>query len=115
MADHPNEPKSQDLAILCGPTEDGAGVKVLRARPGQIEAGEVRPMKEGRPLAGEVVRLVPRKDAPLVCDVEVVHGAAEVAEMTGRPAVVATRAFRDNWERIFGAPEPEGAPDPTLN
>ncbi len=97
-----------DVVLMHGPTDDGAGSKVLRARPGRIEAGEVRPMTEGRPLTpgGEVVRLERRADARGLFDVHVDYkvpekNGAPSNAMTG-PAQVATRAYRDSWDRTFG-------------
>jgi hypothetical protein len=99
-----------DVVLMHGPTEDGEGARVLRARPGRIDAGEVRPMREGRPLAGgEIVRLERRADAPAVFDVRVecVIPAPAAGKGTSRseggPAQVATRAYRDNWELTFGS------------
>jgi hypothetical protein len=105
-----------DVVLLAGATDDGEGAKVLRARSGCIEAGEVRPLREGRPLAagGEVVRLSPRSEAPALYDVRVEHVVdvpeSHVARAQSRkepsrnkPAQVATRAYRDSWERTFGA------------
>jgi hypothetical protein len=102
---HPKKRASNDVALLYAPTEDGKGARVLRSRAGVLEAGEVRPMKEGEPIQrGEVVKLTPREDAACVCDVEVVHQppAAE-ADAGGRPAQVATEGYRSNWDRIFGS------------
>jgi hypothetical protein len=110
---------SQDVALLYAPTEDGTGARILRARNGTIETGEVRPAKEGQPLnKGELVRLRPRSETPNICDVEVVyrekpaadrapsaHGGAQpesVAAGLSGPAQVATESYRDNWDRIFG-------------
>ncbi len=99
-----------DVVMLHGPTEDGAGSKVLRARPGRIEAGEVRPMVEGKALVpgGEVVRLERRPDATGLFDVRVDYKVPEKADvaastpsLTG-PAQVATPAYRDSWDRTFG-------------
>jgi hypothetical protein len=99
-----------DVVLMHGPTDDGEGARVLRARPGRLDSGEVRPMREGRPLAtgGEVVRLEQRPDAPSLFDVQVectVPGAAPAprAESHGGPAQVATPAYRDNWDFTFGA------------
>jgi hypothetical protein len=105
-----------DVVLLAGATDDGEGAKVLRARSGRVEAGEVRPLREGRPLVtgGEVVRLSPRTEAPALYDVRVEHvvegavagdTAGEPAKPAARskPAQVATRAYRDSWERTFGA------------
>ena len=105
MAD---DEKRSDVVLLGGPTEDGEGVHVLRAREDRLETGEVRPLKEGQPLlSGEVVKLVPRAQSR-VCDVEVLAkiGKKDGAQATeqGGPAQVATRAYRESWERIFGEP-----------
>lgn len=99
-----------DVVLMHGATEDGEGAQVLRARPGRIETGEVRPMLEGRPLApgGEIVRLERRKDAPAFFDVhvecKVPTGCADPARTTtaGGPAQVATQAYRESWSRTFG-------------
>jgi hypothetical protein len=100
-----------DVVLLHGATDDGEGARVLRARPGRIDAGEVRPMREGRPLVagGEVVRLERRADAPALFDVRVectvpvgarTEPAATPAQ--GGPPQVATRAYRESWELTFG-------------
>jgi hypothetical protein len=98
-----------DVVLLHGPTDDGGGSKVLRARPGRIEAGEVRPVAEGRPLApgGEVVRLEQRTDAKALYDVHVDYKVpdadAEPPSSRSGPAQVATPAYRASWDRTFGA------------
>ncbi len=106
-----------DVVLMHGATDDGAGTKVLRARPGRLEAGEVRPMKSGAPLApgGDVVRLSPRSESPALFDVHVECKVPEEAPAKaegnpgGRtgPAQVATSAYRESWERIFRPDEDE--------
>ncbi len=96
-----------DVVMLAGKTPDGEGARVVRARPDRVEAGEVRPMKEGRPLTGgEVVRLEQRKDAPALYDVHVEHEVQPAAARTAHngPAQVATAEYRASWERTFGRP-----------
>jgi hypothetical protein len=103
-----------DVVLMGGATDDGEGARVLRARPGRIDTGEVRPMRDGRPIAsGEVVRLERRADSRALFDV---HVECVVPETTaaenvqpspssrseGGPPQVATRAYRDNWEVTFG-------------
>jgi hypothetical protein len=90
-----------DVVLLHSPTEDGGGVRVVRARQGQVEVGEVRPLADGKPITGEVVTLQPRPDAPRVCDVSVQYTQKE-GRATAGPAQVATEAYRDNWEATFG-------------
>ena len=95
-----------DVVVLRGKTPDGEGTHVLRARPGRIEAGQVRPMREGVPLtSGEVVSLKPREDAPACFDVKVEHVVEAPAGNAahGGPAQVATSEYRESWERTFGS------------
>jgi hypothetical protein len=99
-----------DVVVMHGPTDDGEGTRVLRARPGRVEPGEVRPMREGRPVAagGEIVRLEQRADAPALFDVHVDYVVpAAVAPPKDRPQdgppQVATPAYRENWELTFGS------------
>jgi hypothetical protein len=105
-ADRQQDGDSFDVVLVHGKTTDGEGACVLRARPGKLEAGEVRPLRHGRPVgAGEIVSLTPRQESPDVYDVKTVcelpAGAAR-APSEG-PAQVATDAYRDAWERTFGA------------
>lgn len=99
--------KGTDVVLLGPPTQDGAGVHVLRAREERIETGELRALQEGKPIVGEIVSLRPRKENPRICDVE--HSYSP-SEQKG-PAQVATKAYRDNWEEIFG----ESKRDRSLN
>jgi hypothetical protein len=116
----PKKRASLDVALLYAPTDDGKGARVLRARDGLLEAGEVRPVKDGQPIhRGEVVKLTPRAGAPCLCDIEVLHQTAPTdavghtsesdaaaklptADAGGRPAQVASEDYRMNWDRIFG-------------
>jgi hypothetical protein len=99
---------SLDVVLLQGPTDDGEGAHVIRARGDQVEAGEVRPLREGKPLApsGEIVQLVPRRESPCLFDVRVQHALSqtprEEPRPQGGPAQVATSAYRESWERTFG-------------
>ncbi len=112
----PDEP-APDVVYLHSPTEDGDGVRVLRARQGKVEVGEVRPIEEGKPLSGELVTLRPREGTPRVCDVKVEYTPepdprAARADATKGPAQVATAKYRDNWEAIFGGRPVHGAKKP---
>jgi hypothetical protein len=107
----PESAESFDVVMIHGKTDDGGGAKVLRARPGRLDAGEVRPMQDGKPLgSGEIVRLERRQrdqgsdDAPALFDVHVEHTLETPASVrtTDKPAQVATREYRESWERTFG-------------
>jgi hypothetical protein len=117
---------SYDLAYLHDPTEDGKGTKILRLRRGRVETAEVRPAHDGKPLNDqELVRLHPRKQTPRICDVEVLHEASAVGaeneqeKATSGPARVSSRAYRDNWDRVFavesGETDDETGGDYSLN
>lgn len=98
---------SSDVVLVHGVTEDKKGLKVLRAREEGIEAGEVRPLEEGKSITGDLVRLKPRAGAPYLCDVETElslsrESSSQASQSTrGRPAQVATANYRDNWDAIF--------------
>jgi hypothetical protein len=98
---------SSDVVLIGPPTADGGGVHVLRARNERIEAGELRGVQEGKPLTGEIVTLKPRDGNARICDVtdSYVSPAQVTAPALGHkgPARVATAAYRDGWDSIFGA------------
>lgn len=87
-----------DVVLIYGQSEDGKEYGVLRQRGAEIEAGSIRPLDEGKPIHGEVVRLKPREESPALFDVEVQHDARP---STGRPAKVATEQYRKGWESIW--------------
>lgn len=89
-------------------SNDGETLGVLRAREDRLEAGVVRKLKEGESIMGELVRLKPRPEFPLLCDVEVevpsrtAQASAPPKLREGRPAQVATPSYRANWDAIWG-------------
>jgi hypothetical protein len=110
---------AEDVALVCGLSEDGQGVEIIRKRGDRLESGTVRRLEEGKPIHGEVVRLRPRPHAPFVCDVEVEFatpsrdggaqedkaGRAGDAHTLGAgsgPAQVATESYRKNWDAVYG-------------
>jgi hypothetical protein len=102
----PTVTSTEDVLFAYAPTADGEGARVLRKREERIETGELRPMKEGKPIVGEVVKLKAREGQPQLHDVEVL--AKVDAEQGGGaphkgPAQVATEEYRASWDRVFGA------------
>jgi len=125
--------KSKDLLLVKGPTEDGSGVHVIRARPEQFELGTMRPLEDGRPLDGEVVRVSgTHPDCPFLYEVDTEFCTSEAttpadrastekappppaATATARsagPPQVASAAYRRNWDAIWNRPTKRG---PVLN
>ena len=109
MSGKRRQKRPRDLAILQGPTEDGRGARVLRWKDGEISAGEVRPAREGEPIADrELVKLTPLGDGSgPVCEVEVLNAPstheASKDRPTHGPVRVATDSYRKNWSTVFGA------------
>lgn len=102
-----------DVALIHGRTEDGRGLRILRRRQDRIEAGAVMPLEPGKPIVGEVVRLEPRKESPLLCDVHVEYTPPQESRPTTTgPAQVATEQYRQNWDLVFGGARKS---DPALN
>jgi hypothetical protein len=96
-------PRVKDVAILVHPTEDQEGFHVLRRRDedSPVEVGTIRPLREGRPIDGEVVSLHQRKDFALAFDVKV--EVADQRATSGGPAQVATDQYRAGWDQIWGS------------
>ena len=86
--------------LVYGASDDGRGYEVLRQRGDELQAGRLRPLHDGKPIHGEVVRLEPRKESPALFDVEVQHDARVAS---GRPAQVATDEYRKGWESIWSS------------
>jgi hypothetical protein len=89
---------SADMLFVYGKTDDDA-YSVLRRRGEAVELGAIRGLEEGRPIHGEVVRLLARAEHPLLFDVDVV---AETQPARSGPAQVATDEYRAGWELAFG-------------
>jgi hypothetical protein len=101
----PPQPK-QDVVFVHSPSEAGEGLRVIRKRDDVIELGEIRPVQEGKPLHGDLVKLKPRKDNDRLFDVEVLASREELGQPAARghagPAQVASDTYRENWDAIFG-------------
>jgi len=106
------------VVLVHGVTEDGAGLRVLRAREDRVEQGALRPLVEGHAIHGDVVRPRQRREHPFVFDVDTVlpaPGSPAATEATPPtraakgPPQVASASYRDNWDRIWPSrhgPEP---------
>jgi hypothetical protein len=120
------QPARTDTLLIHGVSEDGESFAVLRARDDRLEAGIVRKVKDGEPLHGELLRLTPRAESPLVCDVEVQYAPPGVAAANldaaadaphtpklkhGGPAQVATSSYRANWDAIWSKPVKANQPN----
>ncbi len=98
MSESGDSDRDEDVVLLHSPTEAGDGIRVVRKRQDTIELGELRPMKEGQPIHGEVVRLTQRAEGEMLFDCEVLvpsqarKDAAPPALGTGAPGAGAAAA-----------------------
>ena len=90
----------EDVVLIHGRADDGA-LKILRKKGDELSAGELRPLETGKPIQGDVLKLRPRKEMPLLCDVEeeVKLPSTPRAE---KPAKVASDQYRAGWEKLWG-------------
>ena len=106
--------RKKDLALVFGPSVDGEGLNVLRRRAGStaVEAGTLRPLREGRAIVGEVVRLEQREEAPFLfdCETDEELSTREPQSLAGPPQV-ATEQYRRGWDAIWGPRERPSAPN----
>lgn len=109
--------RNTDVVLMHSRTKDGEGIRALRSRSSRLEMAEIRPLKQGKPIiGGEVVRLHPREESPLLCDVEVQYRAEDHdASAHAGPAQVASDKYRRNWDVIFGDPRTRASSKRTLN
>jgi hypothetical protein len=129
MSESDESDRDEDVVLLHSPTESGDGIHVVRKRKDTIEVGELRPMKEGQPIHGEVVRLTQRSENENLfdCEVMVPSPTRKAPELPAAPAAsaapktpapeeptgvqhkgpprVATDAYRGGWDAIFGKRE----------
>ena len=97
--------REKDLALVFGQSEDGEELHVLRRRAASatVEAGTLRPLREGRAITGEVLRLSQRDEAPFLFDCETDEELSTVRSQPGGPPQVATDEYRRGWDAIWGS------------
>ena len=107
--------RKKDLALVFGPAADGDGLNVLRRRAGSsvVEAGTLRPLREGRAITGEVVHLEPREEAPFLfdCETDEELSTTTPSQALAGPPQVATEEYRRGWDAIWGPRERPSAPN----
>jgi hypothetical protein len=115
------DPPARELVLVGGRNHESGGYRVLRQRADTVEVGELRAMREGQPITGDVVRLHPTEQHARIFECETLHSASEAADPEALreaqpaaeasanarahpgPARIATNAYRRNWDQIFGA------------
>ena len=103
-----------DLLWVHSRGEDSRSWDVVRARDGELQVGSLRPVQEGKPLHGELLKLSPRSESPRLFDVETLYAPPKaanaaatrrVAAQTERrgPAQVSSDSYRSNWDAIWSS------------
>ncbi|MCB9625372.1 MAG: hypothetical protein H6723_18810 [Sandaracinus sp.] len=96
--------KTDDVVLVHGRSEDGA-LQVIRKKGEELSAGELRPVEEGKPIRGNLLKLKPRPEMPLLADVEeeiaVSAPGASDGALSGPPQV-ATDSYRKGWDGLWG-------------
>jgi hypothetical protein len=114
--DAEGDPGAGDVAMVLDRIEGHDAYRVLRKRrpDSDVELGTLRPLKEGRPIDGEVVSMRARQDLPFVYDVktelEDPHGDRRAT--SDGPPQVATEQYRRGWEAIWGTGADGDSPKP---
>lgn len=107
----------RDRAVVLGPVDDRSfAILRQRAEDAPLEAGVVRPMREGEPIHGELVSLSRPEASSPVLDVKVHYDGRPKARATDvsqpnelphkGPARVTSEAFREGWDAVFRRGEP---------
>jgi hypothetical protein len=96
--------KIRDVAMIVDRTEDNEGFQILRRRSedAPVELGTMRPLREGKPIDGEVVSLRQRRDLPFLYDVKTEMADESRRATSDGPAQVATKEYRKGWDAIWG-------------
>jgi hypothetical protein len=96
--------KIRDVAMIVDRTEDNEGFQILRRRDehAPVELGTMRPLREGKPIDGEVVSLRQRRDLPFLYDVKTELPDESRRATSEGPAQVATDEYRKGWDAIWG-------------
>jgi hypothetical protein len=105
----PAEKAAEDVVFVHGATEHG--VQITRLRDQRVESGELRAIKDGQPIMGELVKLSPREESERLFNVEVIaKGPMPTPEARAHkgPARIASERFRSNWDAVFSPPKTGG-------
>ena len=91
-----------DIALVCGKDQHGTHILRRRSEDAPLEVGLLRPLREGKPIEGEVVSLTARPEAPLLFNVKSELPDPRPRPTEDGPAQVATDAYRKGWDAVWG-------------
>lgn len=76
-------------------------MNVVRKRGDELSLGVVRPLEEGKPIVGDVVKLKPRDEHPALFDVETEVALPKPKRSAG-PSRVSSSSYRKGWDSLWG-------------
>ena len=95
-------PPTGDIALVCGKDQHGTHILRRRSEQAPLELGLLRPLREGKPIEGEVISLTPRPEAPVLFDVKSELPDPRARPTEDGPPQVATDAYRKGWDAVWG-------------
>jgi hypothetical protein len=104
----------RNLVLIAGVDSRRQEIHVLKPGEDGIETAVLRPVEHGQTLTGDLVRLHPHKNLPMVAELETVlrhpDSSLQAARSHKGPAMVASEAYRRGWDAVFGT-RPAGPSD----
>jgi hypothetical protein len=98
-------PPVHDIALVVARDEEGVHILRRRSEESPVEMGLLKPLREGKPITGEVVTLKQREDMPIFYDVRSEYSGSEQPESRepgDGPAQVTSDAYRRGWDAVWG-------------
>lgn len=106
-----SEKKVREHVVLLEPPKEEGSEAMLVSSDGRVEFGRLGGAKEGQDLRGmDMVQLAPHRNSPVVWNVKD-RMSFRSEEGSKGPAKVNNKAFRDNYDRIFGEADGDALPN----
>ena len=101
-----SEDDKRDVVMIARVDSTRNEIHVIKPVADGIEKAVLRPVEEGVPLMGDLVRLHPNPDFPMLAEIETVmrhpDGKSRARRSSDGPPMVASEAYRRGWDAIFG-------------
>jgi len=98
-----SEDKVKEHVVMLEPEKENGTEAMLVRSDGHVEFGVMGRAREGQDLRGlDLVQLAPHANSPVVWNVKERTSFRSEGSQSSGPAKVNSKAFRDNYERIFG-------------
>ncbi|HOU54107.1 MAG TPA: hypothetical protein PLQ97_09285 [Myxococcota bacterium] len=104
-----------DLVVIADANPESRDVTVVRPTPEGVVASVLKPVQPGQPLLGDMVRLEPLPQVPILArmrtvlrhpDARAPRGPSDDEAPSSRTFLGSTDAYRRGWEAVFGRDGP---------